>query len=126
MLLEQRDEDIRARREANRKKRKGKDKDNIDEDEFKNVGPQNEQEMAFEQKVAENMAEQDQMLAEIGAGLDELKELATEANKHLVVQQAMLEQGKKHTHFTFTFTHSHTHTHTNTIHTSHFFHCFFV
>lgn len=38
------------------------------------------------------MEEQDKMLAEIALGLDELKELATEANKHLTIQKAMLDQ----------------------------------
>lgn len=32
------------------------------------------------------------MLAEISAGLDELKELATEASKQLTIQKAMLDQ----------------------------------
>ena len=38
------------------------------------------------------MAQQDKMLEEISRGLDELKEIATEANKHLTIQKAMLDQ----------------------------------
>jgi hypothetical protein len=80
------------RREARKKKgRKGKDAA-IDEDEFKDIGPKSAQEQAFEAQVQVNREEQDKILIEISKGLDELKELATEANKQLVVQGAMLQQ----------------------------------
>lgn len=42
--------------------------------------------------MAENNADQNIILQEITAGLEELQQLATEANKHLVVQAAMLDQ----------------------------------
>ncbi len=38
------------------------------------------------------MEEQDKILSEISRGLDDLKELANEANKQLVLQGAMLQQ----------------------------------
>lgn len=88
------EEKTRARRERlkkNRKGRKGKDGD-IDEDDFKDVGPRSEQEQAFEQQVQQNMDEQNKILDEISKGLDDLKDLANEANKQLTVQGAMLEQ----------------------------------
>ena len=88
------DMEARERRERSRKSRKlKKGESGIDEEDFQSVaGPGNEMEMAFEEKVAVNMAEQDKMLVEISAGLDELKELATEASKQLTIQKAMLDQ----------------------------------
>jgi len=90
----QRDLEARERREKSRKSRKSKNESGIDEGDFAEMNniPVSAQEVAFEEKVAHNMADQDKMLAEISAGLDELKELATEANKQLTVQKAMLEQ----------------------------------
>ncbi len=90
----QREQEARERRDRARKNRKNgkKDKDDIDEDDFKDVGAKTEQEQAFEQQVHQNMQDQDKILDEISKGLDDLKELATEANKHLTVQAAMLEQ----------------------------------
>ena len=80
-----RDMEARERREKSRKNRKlKKGESGINEEYFQSVaGPANDMEMAFEEKVAVNMVEQDKMLAEISAGLDELKELATEASKQL-------------------------------------------
>ena len=88
------DMEARERRERSRKNRKlKKGESGIDEEDFQSVaGPSNDMEMAFEEKVAVNMAEQDKMLLEISAGLDELKELATEASKQLTIQKAMLDQ----------------------------------
>lgn len=66
-----------------------------DEDEFDGVASNavaSEQEQVFEQKVAENNAQQDEMLQQIGQAVDELKELAQDMNKHLTIQKAMLEQ----------------------------------
>ena len=60
--------------------------------EFKDVGPKSEQEQAFEAQVAINREAQDKILEEISRGLSDLHELATEANKSLVIQAAMLTQ----------------------------------
>ena len=88
-----RDVEAKERREKSRKSRRlRKGESGIDDDDFATAQPVSEQEQAFEEKVAHNMAEQDQMLAEISAGLDELKELAVEANKQLTIQKAMLDQ----------------------------------
>lgn len=88
------EERTRERRAALKKARKSgrRGAGAVDEDEFKNVGPQSEQEQAFETQVQANIAEQNQILDEISRGLDELKELANEANKQLTVQGAMLDQ----------------------------------
>jgi len=84
---------MQERREARKKKgRKARGGNDIDEDEFKDIGPKSEQEQAFEAQVQINREEQDKILEEISKGLDELKELASEANKQLVVQGAMLQQ----------------------------------
>ena len=88
----EKEERIREARLA-RKGRKGKKgKDNIDEDDFKDVGPKSEQEQAFEAQVQINREAQDKILEDISRGLNDLHELATEANKQLVVQSAMLQQ----------------------------------
>jgi len=87
----QRETERREKRTEARKSRRHLRND-FDADELKEAQPYSEQEQAFEQKVAENMAEQDAMLQEIINGLDELKEIANEANKQLTVQKAMLEQ----------------------------------
>ena len=89
-----RDAEAKERREKSRKSRRlRKGESGIDDDDFGQASaPQSEQEQAFEEKVAHNMADQDKMLAEISAGLDELKELAVEANKQLTIQKAMLDQ----------------------------------
>jgi len=79
------------RREA-RKKKRGKKDNEVDEAEFKDVGPKSEQEQAFEAQVQINQEEQNKILEEISKGLDDLKELANEANKQLVLQGAMLQQ----------------------------------
>jgi hypothetical protein len=92
------DSEKRERRERNRRNRgksRGKDDDIVDEEELDRAAAGSvisEQELAFEEKVAANMAEQNEILVAISDGLDELKELATEANKQLTVQAAMLEQ----------------------------------
>ena len=88
------DSEAKERRERSRKNRRlKKGESGIDEDDFQSVaGPSNDMEMAFEEKVQANMHEQDQMLAQISAGLDELKELAQEASKQLTIQKAMLDQ----------------------------------
>ena len=53
------EERVRARREARKKAgRKGRKGDDIDEDEFKDVGPKSEQEQAFEEQVQRNREEQ--------------------------------------------------------------------
>ena len=89
-----RDLEAKERRERSRKSRRlKKGESGIDDDDFAQASqPQSEQEQAFEEKVASNMLDQDKMLAEISAGLDELKELATEAGKQLTIQKAMLDQ----------------------------------
>jgi hypothetical protein len=79
----------RRARAKDRKKKKGQD---AEDEDFTDVGPKSEQEVAFEQKVQENMNEQNQILDVISRGLDDLKELANEANKQLTVQGAMLQQ----------------------------------
>ena len=88
------DQEAKERRERSRKSRRlRKGESGIDEDDFASASPpMSEQEQAFEEKVALNMEAQDKMLAEISAGLDELKELATEAGKQLTIQKAMLDQ----------------------------------
>lgn len=88
------EERTRARREAakDRRKRRNQREKDIDEDDFKDIGPKSEQEQAFEAQVQINQEEQDKILAVISRGLDDLKDLANEANKQLTVQAAMLEQ----------------------------------
>ena len=88
------EERTRARRERAKKARKGKkgrDGD-FDDDDFKDVGPKSEQEQAFELQVQQNVDTQNLILDQISKGLDELKDLANEANKQLTVQGAMLDQ----------------------------------
>ena len=88
------DAEAKERREKSRRSRRlRKGESGIDDEDFgQSQQPVSEQEQAFEEKVQGNMAEQDKMLAEISAGLDELKELATEASKQLTIQKAMLDQ----------------------------------
>lgn len=55
-------------------------------------GPISAEERAFEAQVSANRDAQDKILEEISRGLSDLKELACESNKSLVIQEAMLAQ----------------------------------
>lgn len=77
-----REEDARARREAARRKRGKKGKgEAAEEEEWKDVAAKSEQEQMWETQVYDNMAQQDKILDEISKGLDDLRELAQQANK---------------------------------------------
>lgn len=80
----------KARREARKNRKKGKD---VDDD----AEPieMDEQTQAFIEMKDEAFAEQDQILDEISAGLDELMEIAQDANKELTVQKAMMDSLEK-------------------------------
>jgi hypothetical protein len=82
---------VQERRDRKRHERKVRGHD-LNEDDFKDVGPQSEQEQAFEAQVQLNREEQDKMLQHLIIGLDEVKALADAAHTNLVKQGAMLEQ----------------------------------
>lgn len=52
--------------------------------------PVSAQEQAFLDQVEENYQEQDEMLDEIGRGLEELKHISVDMNKHLKLQEQMI------------------------------------
>jgi len=82
----------RARREQGDGKKKKGDQFDINDDDFKVVGPQSDQELQFEDQVANNMKQQDELLDAIIQGIDSLKVIAEEANKQLAVQDIMIHQ----------------------------------
>jgi hypothetical protein len=93
--MEKKEKEKKERREKNRKGRKGgkrKGDDLVDEADLVEMVQVTEQEQIFEEKVAENMQAQDEILKAISEGLLELQDLALEANKHLKIEAAMLEQ----------------------------------
>jgi hypothetical protein len=92
-IEERREKRAQQKREAReqRRKKRGKSTDGIEMDDELNV-PISQQEQEFQNQVDKNIAEQDQILDLISAGLDELKELSLDMNKNLKLQSAMLEE----------------------------------
>jgi len=91
-MREERSQSRKRERSRSRSRRTGETGAADDgDDDFKPVVV-DQQVQAFEEKVQQNIREQDEMLKEIGEGLDELKMLAQEANKQLVIQKEMLDQ----------------------------------
>lgn len=80
----------------------GKNKDmtvDIHNEDFRDMKPASEQEQMFADQAIVNIHEQDQLLDQIGDGLDELKEIAIDMNKALKFQNDMIpEIGSKVDH----------------------------
>lgn len=80
---------------ARRANRRHKDKDPLKIDKFDGVEMDvkvSQQEQAFIDLAAINVQEQDALLDEISAGLEELKMLSLDMNKHLDVQAGMIQE----------------------------------
>ena len=60
--------------------------------EMANIPEPSAQEVEFEKTVAKNIEAENELLQAISQGLDELKDLANEAGKHLAVQEEMLQK----------------------------------
>jgi len=87
-------EERRQARQANKDRRrkssiKNDFKVEIDEDDFRDLKPQSEQVQQFYDQVAVNMQEQDQMLDQISAAMDDLAEMGNDINKSLKFQNDM-------------------------------------
>jgi len=87
---------IERKQKPSRRHRSGgeeqKEQQQEDEEMFRDVAPRTPQEMAFEERVAENIKAQDLILVDIDRGLSDLLELANRANTQLVVGDAMIHE----------------------------------
>lgn len=84
-------EQRKQKRHARSKSRVGVAIDvDVDPNDIVELQPLSEQDLAFQERVDANRRIEDELLGQINAGLDELAQLANEAQRQLVVQKEMI------------------------------------